>query len=111
MTKLIFQAAGGTLSFWLADRFVPGVNFVGGIQYLFFTGALLGAVNFFIKPVLKAITLPLRILTLGLLGIVINMAIIWFIDIAFPELIIQGVVALFLTTIIAWLVSFFLGLH
>ena len=111
MVKLIFQIAGGIFSLWLADKFVTGVDFVGGIQYLFFAGGLLGAVNFFIKPVLKTITLPLRILTLGLLGIIINLAIIWFIDIVFPELIIQGIIPLFWTTIIAWLVSFFLKLY
>lgn len=111
MAKLIFQIIGGIASFWLADRFVPGVDFVGEIKYLFFAGTLLGAVNFFVKPLLKTITLPLRILTLGLLGIVINMAIIWFVDIVFPELIIQGIVPLFWTTVIAWVVSFFLGLY
>lgn len=110
MTNLIFQIIGGILSFWLAVKFVPGVEFVGEIKYLIFAGALLGLINFFIKPILEIITLPLKILTFGLFGLVINVGLVWLVDIFFPELIIPGLVPLFWTTLIVWLVSFFLGL-
>jgi putative membrane protein len=111
MIKLIFQIVAGILSFWLAVRFVPGVEFAGEIKYLFFAGAVLGLINFFIKPILKMITLPLRMLTFGLFGLVINMAMVWIVDIFFPELIIQGLIPLFWTTVIVWGVSYFLGLY
>jgi len=111
MTNLIFQVIGGILSFWLAVKFVPRVEFVGEIKYLIMAGAFLGLINFFIKPILKIITLPLRILTFGLFGLVINMGLIWFVDIIFPELIIPGIVPLFWTTLIIWLVGYFLGLY
>ena len=110
MIKLIFQVAGGILSFWLAVRFVPNVEFVGETKYLVMAGAFLGLINFFIKPIIKILTLPLRIITLGLFSLIINMALIWFVDLAFPELIIPGIVPLFWTTLIVWLVSYFLGL-
>ena len=110
MVKLIFQVIGGILSFWLAVKFVPGVAFTGEIKYLIMAGAFLGLINFFIKPILKIITLPFRILTLGLFSLVVNMGLIWFVDIIFPELIIQGLIPLFWTTLIVWLVSYFLGL-
>jgi putative membrane protein len=110
MANLIFQVIGGILSFWLAVKFVPGVVFGGEIKYLIMAGAFLGLINFFIKPILKIITLPLRILTFGLFGLVINMGLIWFVDIIFPELIIPGIVPLFWTTLIVWLVGYFLGL-
>ena len=111
MANFIFQVIGGILSFWLAVKFVPGVEFVGEIKYLIMAGAFLGLINFFIKPILKIITLPLRVLTFGLFGLVINMGLIWFVDIIFPELIIQGLVPLFWTTLIVWLVGYFLGLR
>lgn len=111
MANLIFQVIGGILSFWLAVKFVPGVEFVGEIKYLIMAGAFLGLINFFIKPILKIITLPLRVLTFGLFGLVINMGLIWFVNIIFPELIIQGLVPLFWTTLIVWLVGYFLGLY
>ena len=112
MTKLIFQIIAGVLSFWLAIKFVPGVEFVEGeMKYLIMAGAALGLINFFIKPILKIITLPLRVLTLGLFSLVINMLMVWIIDILFPELIIRGIIPLFLVTLIVWLVSYFLGFY
>jgi putative membrane protein len=109
MSSIIFQIAGGALSFWLAVKFVPGVEFSGEFKYLIMAGAFLGLVNFFIRPILRMVTLPLRIITLGLFGLVIDMAIIWLISIFFPELVIAGLIPLFWTTLIVWLVGHFLG--
>ena len=105
------QIIAGIASLWLATKFVSGVEFIGEIQYLLIAGCALGLINFFIKPLLKIITLPLRILTFGLFSLVINMAVVWIIDIFFPELIIQGIIPLFWTTLIIWGVSLFLGLY
>lgn len=111
MNRLILQVFAGILSLWLADRFVSGVEFTGELQYLFLAGLFLGLINFFIKPILKLITLPLRILTLGLFSLVINIAMVWIVDIFFPELIISGIIPLLQTTIIVWAVSLILGLY
>ncbi len=111
MTKLIFQIIGGILSLWLAIKFVPGVEFSGEIKYLIFAGIFLGLINFFLKPILKFITFPLRILTFGLFSLIINMLIVWTVDVFFPELTIQGIVPLFWSTIIILVVSWFLGLY
>lgn len=110
MRNLILQIIAGVLSLWLAAKFVPGVQFIGAIQYLIIAGSILGIANFFLKPALNAITLPLRIITLGISGLIINMLMVWIIDIVFPELIIKGIVPLFWTTALIWLVTFFLGL-
>ena len=108
MIKLAFQLIAGVASLWLADKFVPGVEITGGIQSLLLVGAVLGLLNFFIQPLLKALTFPLRILTLGLFSIIINMVIVWAADIIFPELIITGLVPLFWTTIIFTILNFIL---
>ena len=83
-------------------QFVPDVAFTGDWKLLLFAGFILGLINFFIKPILKLVTLPLRILTLGLFSLVINMAMVWLVDIFFTELIITGVVPLFWTSLIIW---------
>ncbi len=125
MGYLILQIIAGVSGFFLATRFVPGVSlevipgqsslfgidFTATWQILLLIGTALGLINFFIKPILKIITLPLRILTLGLFGLVLNMIIVWAVDIFFPELIIEGIIPLFLTTAIIWGISFFLGLY
>jgi putative membrane protein len=125
MNRLILQIIAGILGIFLATKFVPGVSlevipgqsslfgieFTTSWQILLLVGSALGLINFFIKPVLKMITLPLRMLTFGLFSLVINMLMIWTVDILFPELVIQGIIPLFWTTVIIWGVSLLLGLY
>jgi len=111
MQRIFWHIVAGIASLWLATKFVSGVSFTGDIKYLILAGAILGLINFFIKPLLNLITLPLRVLTLGLFSLVINMLIVWLIDVLFVELEIIGLVPLFWTTAIVWLVSMFLGVY
>ena len=112
IVKLFFHAAAGFLGLLLATRFVSGVNFYGTYQTLLIIGAVLGLINFFIRPVIYKITLPLRVLTFGLFSLIINMFLIWLIDIIFPkEMEIKGLIPLFWTTIIVWATNFFFGLY
>lgn len=125
MNRLILQIIAGILGIFLATKFVPGVSlgvipgqsslfgieFTASWQILLLIGSALGLINFFIKPVLKMITLPLRILTFGLFSLVINMVMVWTVDIFFPELVIQGIIPLFWLSIIIWGVSLLLGLY
>ena len=110
--RLFFHILAGTLGLFLAARFVPGVEFFGAVQMLLIIGSILGLINLFIKPILKAITLPLRLLTFGLFTLVINMGLVWSVEILFPEeLEITGLVPLFWTTIIIWGLNLIFGLY
>jgi putative membrane protein len=113
MWRLFLQIVAGIVGIWLAARYIPGVEFIGDWQVLFLAGAILGLINFFIKPILKVITLPLRIITFGLFGLVINMLMVWIVSLIFPELIfpeqiIQKIVPIFLTSLIIWGINFIL---
>jgi len=123
MEKLFWHIVAGILGIFLAVKFVPGVSLevlpessFFGIkltqfwQILILVGGILGLINFFIKPILDKITLPLKILTFGLFSLIINMVIIWILDILFLEFQILGFIPLFWTTIIVWLINFLLGL-
>lgn len=120
--QLFVQILASILGIYTATKVVPGValkiipgetGFLGVAinhfwQILVIVGIILGLVNYFIKPILKIISLPLRILTLGLFTIVINMAIIWAVDVLFPEFIVSGITPLFWTSIIVGAISFIL---
>ena len=124
MKKLFWQILVSTLAIFLAIKFVPGVTlkvipgksvyfnikFTQDWQILIFIGVFLGLVNFFVKPILNLITLPLRILTFGIFSLIINMAIIFLLDVIFPELEISGISALFFTSLILWGLNFFFNL-
>lgn len=102
LQKITLQIVAGIGGIWLATEFVDGVSLGGNIQTLLIIGVILGLINTFVKPPIKLITLPIRILTLGLFSIVINMAVVWVVDILFIELIIVGILPLFWTTLILW---------
>jgi putative membrane protein len=115
MKKLFSQVVAAIAGLWLASSFVPGVairvyqesSFFGlalTAQWHIFLvlGIILGLLNFFVKPVINAITLPLRMITLGLFSIVISMAMIWFLDVMFDELYIFPILPLLYTTLIIW---------
>jgi putative membrane protein len=109
MWNLILRIAGSTAGIWLADRYISGVQVSGDWKTLLIIGAVLGLANLILKPILDAISLPLKIITLGLFSLVINMGLVWLVDIAFPELVIQGIAALFWTTALVWLANYVLA--
>jgi len=115
MKRLLSQIISAALGLWLASAFISGVvvraypssNFFGfalTAQWEIFLvlGIALGLLNYFLKPLLKALALPLEILTLGLFTIVINMAILWLLDLMFDELYIPLFLPLLYTTLIIW---------
>lgn len=103
--KLILQIIAGTLGIWLATELVKGVVFTGSFRTLCYAGLLLGLINFFIKPILNLVALPLRIITFGLFSLIINMGIVWFINVFFPEMEIAGLYPLFWATITVWVIG------
>ncbi|MFH0792025.1 MAG: phage holin family protein [bacterium] len=123
MWRLFIQIISGIFGFLVASKIVHNVAFTGTIFFipsseadvdnifrtLIFIGFFWGILNFFVKPVLKLITLPLRILTLNLFSLVIAMGLVWATDIISPELTIIGIIPLFLTTLILWGISTLLG--
>ncbi|OFY95555.1 MAG: hypothetical protein A2491_13645, partial [Bacteroidetes bacterium RIFOXYC12_FULL_35_7] len=72
MLRLIFHILSNALGIWAAARLVPGIFFDGDWRWLILAGAVLGFVNFFVKPIVKIISLPLIWITLGLFTVVIN---------------------------------------
>lgn len=107
ITDLLFYTLGGTIVIFLSDKIIAGISFTGDWKTLVFCGFVLGIFNVLLKPVVKKITWPLRILTLGLFNLVINMAILELVDILFPELVIAGLWPLFLGSLLLALTAGF----
>ena len=106
MRNLLLQILAGIAGIWLATQFVAGVQVLGDWKTFVIIGAVLGIVNFFLKPLLKLVTFPLQILTLGLFSLLLNVVLVWLVDIIFPELVIPGLFPLLWTTLIIWLLNF-----
>jgi len=105
---LLAGCIGLMLSALLVPNFNISGNFWDALKILLLAGFLLGLINFFIKPIVNFVILPLRIITFGLLSVALNMVIIWLVTLFFePNLQIEGIKALFLTSLLVWLTNFF----
>lgn len=66
------------VAIWLATLLLPGLEVLGGdstagrIGVILLVALLFGIVNAVVKPLVKLISLPLYILTLGLFTLVVN---------------------------------------
>lgn len=103
--KFLFQVIGVLLGLWSAGALLPKVEFQGTWQDLLLASIVLALANLFLKPFLGFITFPLKILTLGFFPFILNMALIWGLDIIFPEIIIKGIFPLLLTTLLVWFMT------
>lgn len=73
LIRLLVNAA----ALWVATRLVPGVSFDGGALPFLGVALVFGVVNAFIRPVMKLLTFPLIIVTLGLFALVVNGLMLW----------------------------------
>ena len=83
MGAFLLRAASTGVALWIVTRLVDGISFVGGddtIQraaIIFFVAVVFGLVNAIIKPIVQLISIPLYVVTLGLIHVVINATMLW----------------------------------
>lgn len=83
MGSFLLRAALTGLALWVVTLVVPGIGFVGGdsaaarVGVIFVVAMIFGLVNAIIKPVVQIISIPLYVLTLGLIHVVINAFMLW----------------------------------
>ena len=83
MGSFLVRAAVTGFALWVVTLVVGGISFVGGdttwerIGIIFVVAVIFGLVNAIIKPIVQIVSIPLYILTLGLIHIVINALMLW----------------------------------
>jgi len=88
---------------------LPGVRLSGFFAALV-TALVLGLINTFIKPLLLLLTLPLNILTLGLLTFVINALLIMLTSSVVPGFVVTGFGWALLFSLILSIINYALGM-
>ncbi|MCV7205388.1 hypothetical protein B7435_18700 [Mycolicibacterium peregrinum] len=83
MSSFLLRAAITGFALWVVTLVVPGIYFIGGdstiarVGIIFVVAVIFGLVNAFVKPIVQILSIPLYILTLGLIHIVINALMLW----------------------------------
>jgi putative membrane protein len=74
--RLVLLLAANVVALWVADLLVSGFTIDHIWPTLVVAGLVLGILDWLVKPIITLLALPFVILTLGLLLIVINAAIL-----------------------------------
>lgn len=77
MTKFILRLLINAIALYLAVLIVPGIDLRSGMVSLVWLALIFGVINALFRPLLKFLTCPLIILTLGLFTLVINTFLLW----------------------------------
>jgi len=75
----VLQILVNAAALWVAVAIVPGLNWSGGEWWKFLLVAIaFSLINSYIKPILRILTFPISIVTLGLFLLVINALMLMF---------------------------------
>ena len=110
IAHLLINAA----ALYAATQFVSGISFDGDWRLLFAVALIFGALNVIVRPILKLLTLPFLIVTLGLFIFVLNAFMLWLTGVISDALglgfHVDGFRAAFLGALVVTVVSFVLSL-
>ncbi len=107
MLSFIIRIIGNAIALYVAFYLVPGFVVSGSWEQYLIAGLVLALLNLIVRPILKLISFPLILLTLGLFTFVINALILWMLDYLVSFVSIQSLLALIGATIIISIVNLF----
>jgi putative membrane protein len=70
--RILLRWASMALAFWVATQLVPGIDVVGSTWSYFWVALIFATINVTIGSIIKFLTFPAVILTLGLFIFVVN---------------------------------------
>lgn len=78
MVELVVKIAINAAALWVAVQLVPQITFAYGNEWwkLVAVAVIIALVNTYIRPIVRALSLPISIMTLGLVSFVINAALL-----------------------------------
>ena len=100
LLRVLINAA----ALWVAASLIPGIT-LADVGSTLLAALVLGLVNAIVRPVLIFLTLPITLLTLGLLIFVLNAFCLWLTSRLVPGFTVHGFVAAFLGALVISVVS------
>jgi len=105
MTSIVIRFVINAIALWAASALISGVSVSGTFFEWLVLLVVFGLVNALIKPILKLLTLPINVMTLGLFTLVINAFLFWLTSVLVPALKVEGIIAPFLGALVVSVVS------
>ncbi|HEY2310200.1 MAG TPA: phage holin family protein [Gaiellaceae bacterium] len=105
LVRILVAWAVDAASLAIAAWIFTGISVGGSAGTLIFAALVYGILATFVKPVLKLLTLPLAIVTLGIAWFFVAMFILWLTDLIVSGMHINGFWDLVGGTIVVWAVG------
>jgi putative membrane protein len=104
-TRLLATWLGNCLGLLLAAAIVPAISYGNDLGTLLLAGAILGVVNFALRPLVVLLTLPAVVLSLGLALLAINALMLWVTSKLVTGLSVGGFFSTLAGALIVWLAN------
>jgi putative membrane protein len=102
--RILLSWIANAIVLWVVTALLTKVTY-SGVGHLILAGAIFGILNTFLKPIVRLLTLPLAIVTLGLAWFFVSMLMLWLTSALVPGFAIHGFWTLVWATIIVWAVN------
>ena len=102
---LFLSWASNAVVLGLTGWLLPGVTFHGSAWTVIIAAAVFGVLNTILKPILKVLTFPLAIITLGLAWFFVSLFMLWLTVIIVPDFAIDGFWNYVGATAIIWVLN------
>ena len=102
---ILVSWAANAVTLGIAGWLLSGMTFHGSGWAVIIAAAVFGVLNTIFKPILKLLTLPLAIVTLGIAWFFVSMLMLWLTAIIVPKFTIDGFWSYVWATIVVWAVN------
>ena len=109
MFNLLIRLVISTIAVLIAANVIPGIQ-VANFKTAVIVAVVLGLLNTFVKPILKILTFPITLLTLGLFLLVINIIIVYLADYFVSGFTVSGILSALIFSFLLSVVSSLLGM-
>ncbi len=103
--RLLVVWLGNCLGLALAAAILPAVSYGHHLGTLLAAGAILGLVNFALRPIVILMTLPAVILSLGAALLLVNALMVWLTSAIVPSLNVGGFWSTLAAAMVIWIVN------
>ena len=99
---LLVSWATNAVALAVAGALLGGVSFHGSVSALIVASAVFGVLNTILKPIMRLLTLPLAVVTLGVAWFFVSLMMLWLTDVLVHNFSISGFWDYVWATVIVW---------
>jgi putative membrane protein len=102
---LVVSWGANAIALGVTGWILSGMSFHGSVSAVLVSALVFGVLNTILKPIMRLLTLPLAVLTLGLAWFFVSLMMLWLTDLLVSDFSISGFWTYVWATIIIWLVN------